>query len=193
MKGKIVLEEHIENPDFAATGEHPFVKDDYFDEVSKKLHDPAILIADMDRFGIETTIVSLTQPGIEGVPDAAEAVKLARQHNDYAHKTYVEPHRGRLLAFAAVPLQDPAAAADELERAVVQLGCVGALVNGYSNIGDEDTAPGGSGHPRGPADHEWAVRSAPDAENRARPLRRGAAVLDVAARQHLSANLSLGG
>ncbi len=140
MKGKIVLEEHIENPAFPATGEHPFVKDDYFDEVSKKLHDPVILLGEMDEFGIETTVVSLTQPGIEGIPDAAEAVKVAREQNDYAYKTYVEPHRGRLLAFAAVPLQDPKAAADELERAVTQLGCVGALVNGYSNIGDEDTA-----------------------------------------------------
>ena len=49
-------------------------------------------------------------------------------------------HPERLRAFAAVPLQDPERAADELERAVRVLGFAGALVNGYSNIGDADTA-----------------------------------------------------
>jgi 2,3-dihydroxybenzoate decarboxylase len=36
-------------------------------------------------------------------------------------------------------LQDPGAAAAELERCVKQLGFKGAMVNGYSNIGDRDT------------------------------------------------------
>lgn len=39
-----------------------------------------------------------------------------------------------------MPLQNPEQAARELERAVKELGFVGALVNGYSNIGDENTA-----------------------------------------------------
>jgi len=38
-------------------------------------------------------------------------------------------HPDRFCAFAALPLQDPAAAAAELERAVTQLGFCGALVN----------------------------------------------------------------
>ena len=37
-------------------------------------------------------------------------------------------------------LQDVRAAGDELERAVSQLGFKGAMINGYSNIGDMDTA-----------------------------------------------------
>ncbi|HYB34506.1 MAG TPA: amidohydrolase family protein [Mycobacterium sp.] len=40
----------------------------------------------------------------------------------------------------AAPLQDREAAAAELQRAVGDLGCVGAPINGYSNIGDENTA-----------------------------------------------------
>ena len=49
-------------------------------------------------------------------------------------------HPDRFEGFAAVALQDVRAAGDELERAVSQLGFKGALINGYSNIGDMDTA-----------------------------------------------------
>ena len=140
MKGKIALEEHYENPAFPSPGEQPCIDDRFVAEITAKLRDPAIRIEEMDRRGIEATIVSPTSPGVEAEPDAAEAVRVARERNDYAYKTYVEPHRGRLLSFAAVPLQDPEAAADELERAVTQLGFKGAIVNGFSNIGDEHTA-----------------------------------------------------
>ena len=49
-------------------------------------------------------------------------------------------HPNRFAGFAAVALQDVRAAGDELERAVSQLGFKGAMINGYSNIGDMDTA-----------------------------------------------------
>ncbi|HJT86690.1 MAG TPA: amidohydrolase family protein, partial [Bryobacteraceae bacterium] len=41
---------------------------------------------------------------------------------------------------AALPMQDPEAAARELERSVRQLGFRGALVNGFSQAGGEDTS-----------------------------------------------------
>jgi 2,3-dihydroxybenzoate decarboxylase len=49
-------------------------------------------------------------------------------------------HPNRFAGFAAVALQDVHAAGDELERAVSKLGFKGAMINGYSNIGDMDTA-----------------------------------------------------
>jgi len=49
------------------------------------------------------------------------------------------PHPDRYAGFAAVPLQNPEAAADELERCVKQLGFKGAMVNGYTNVQDENT------------------------------------------------------
>ena len=42
-------------------------------------------------------------------------------------------HPDRFRGFAALPLQDRAAPADELERAVTQLGLVGGLVNAHTN------------------------------------------------------------
>ena len=41
----------------------------------------------------------------------------------------------RFAGFAALPMQDPEAAARELTRCVKELGFVGALVNGFSQVG----------------------------------------------------------
>jgi hypothetical protein len=41
----------------------------------------------MDRNGIGISILSLTQPGIEGVTDSRQAVELARKMNDHAART----------------------------------------------------------------------------------------------------------
>jgi len=46
----------------------------------------------------------------------------------------VARHRGRLDGFAALPMQDPDAAALELRRAIEELGLAGALVNGFSDV-----------------------------------------------------------
>ncbi|SRR5258708_113928 len=81
----------------------------------------------MDRSGIEMCILSLTSPGVQGVADLGQALALARDVNDYA-SSVVKAHPDRLAAFAAVPLQNPAEAADELERAVKELGLNGALM-----------------------------------------------------------------
>ncbi len=94
----------------------------------------------MDATGIETTILSLTQPGIEGVTDKNRTIDTAKRTNDHMAEFFVANNPGRFLGFATVPLQDPKAAAKELERAVKQLGFKGALINGYTNIGNENTA-----------------------------------------------------
>ena len=48
-------------------------------------------------------------------------------------------HEPRYGGFAILPLQDPTAAADELERCVKDLGFHGAMVNGFTNLGDAET------------------------------------------------------
>lgn len=139
MQFKIALEEHWESAEFHATGSHDFTDPLYFADVQRRLQEVDERVEDMDRNGIGISILSLTQPGIEGVTDKGKAVDLARAMNDEA-ASLVARHPARLRAFAAVPLQDPEKAADELERAVRDHGFVGALVNGYSNVGDENNA-----------------------------------------------------
>lgn len=58
------------------------------------------------------------------IPEA-DAIRYCRVHND-ALAAIVLKHPQRLAAFAAVPLQSPKAAAEELRRAVTELGLVGA-------------------------------------------------------------------
>jgi gamma-resorcylate decarboxylase len=140
MNGKIALEEHWEPTDVDVTGEHVFTKPDYFDDVERRLKEVDERVKDMDNTGIEISILSLTQPGIEGITDTRSAIDTAKRLNDYAAEKLVSRYPDRLRMFAALPLQDPEAAAGELERAVKDLGAVGALVNGYTNIGDENTA-----------------------------------------------------
>jgi predicted TIM-barrel fold metal-dependent hydrolase len=81
----------------------------------------------MDRAGIEMCIMSLTSPGVQSVADPGKALALAGDANDYAAR-FIKAHPDRLSSFAAVPIQNPKAAADELERAVKELSLKGALI-----------------------------------------------------------------
>jgi gamma-resorcylate decarboxylase len=149
-EGKIALEEHFYLPSFEAYGADGSALDGagkahnydakYFASVQKRLSDVNLRLEDMDRCGVERMVVSLTQPGIQGIPDRAIAVDTAKRMNDDLVEHFLAVHPNRFAGFAAVALQDVRAAGDELERAVSQLGFKGALINGYSNIGDMDTA-----------------------------------------------------
>jgi predicted TIM-barrel fold metal-dependent hydrolase len=95
-------------------------------------------LAAMDASGISTAILSHTVPGVQGIVDATTAIAAAREANDFLAEV-VARHPDRYAGFASVPLQDPNAAAIELERAVRRLRFKGVMVNGYSNIGDART------------------------------------------------------
>lgn len=79
----------------------------------------------MDRNEIEMEVLLCASNGLEGVTDAARAVSIARDFNDrVAEVTKQYPDRFR--AFALLPLQDPTAAAAELERCMTKLGMIGS-------------------------------------------------------------------
>jgi len=87
-------------------------------------------LPEMDRHGIDMQVLSLTSPGIQMQPDPEIAVADARMANDYLAAVIGE-HPGRFAGLAAVPLQDPHRAVDELRRAL-GLGMCGALVNDHT-------------------------------------------------------------
>jgi 2,3-dihydroxybenzoate decarboxylase len=62
---------------------------------------------------------------------------VARNTNDLVRRQFVDKYPDRLSMFACLPTQDPEEAAAELERAVRDLGAVGALINGYTNLDDQ--------------------------------------------------------
>ena len=141
MEGKIALEEHfsteLNNQYWNAEGEEGRNGRDYAQDVERRLLDSEACVREMDRAGVELCVMSLTSPGVQSVVDPAKATELARAANDYA-ADFIKRFPGRFSAFAAVPLQSPQAAADELDRAVNSLGLKGALINGYSNVGPGD-------------------------------------------------------
>lgn len=85
-------------------------------------------IAEMDAQGIDVQVLSMVQPGLEHT-EAARAVPVARAFNDRVAEA-IAAHPDRFAGFAALPTADPKAAADELARAINELGFKGALVNG---------------------------------------------------------------
>jgi gamma-resorcylate decarboxylase len=136
VTGKIALEEHFGLPESAnyAGKDLPTREDrtNFFDLGSRR-------IADMDRGGLDICILSLGAPGVQAVPDSSKAIELSRRANDFLAENIAKNPK-RLKGFAALPLQDPQAAARELTRCVKDLGFCGALVNGFSQIGDADSA-----------------------------------------------------
>jgi predicted TIM-barrel fold metal-dependent hydrolase len=138
MEGKIALEEHfsteLNNSYWNAKGEEDRNGRSYAQDVERRLLDPEACVREMDRAGVEMCIMSLTSPGVQSVVDASKAEELARSANDYA-AGFIKKFPGRFAAFAAVAIQNPQAGADELERAVTELGMKGALINGYTNVG----------------------------------------------------------
>lgn len=135
MKNKIGLEEHFaveatvgDSRGFVPENLWPELKADLLDVDELRLHE-------MDRHGMEMMIVSLNAPALQAIPDAARAVEIARVANDVLAE-HVARRPDRFQALAALPMQEPDAAARELERAVRDLGFRGALVNGFSQRGE---------------------------------------------------------
>lgn len=85
-------------------------------------------IADMDQNGIDVQVLSHTVPSPE-ILEAKRAVPACKQLNDELAEA-VARYPARLAGFASLPTADPAAAAEELERSVRQLGLKGTMIQG---------------------------------------------------------------
>src|SRR5258708_23650628 len=101
-------------------------------EQQAKLADLGVTrLKDMDAGGIDLQVISHTVSGIVPHP-GGEGMRLARAANDQLAAA-VAAHPDRFAGFATLPMTDPEAAADELERAVRSLGLKGAMINGTTN------------------------------------------------------------
>jgi predicted TIM-barrel fold metal-dependent hydrolase len=89
-------------------------------------------IKNMDSAGIDVQVLSLSAPGIEKL-DPGVGKALAKSSND-ALAEAIGKYPDRLTGFAALAPSAPEEAADELERAVKDLGFIGW--NTHSNFGD---------------------------------------------------------
>lgn len=131
---KIALEEHFSAPGFdeysakytrALPAEFVAKLDDKLTDFDDQR------LAEMDAGNIEYVVLSQTMPGVQAEADRAAAIRRARENNEFLIAR-VARHPQRFGAFAHVALQDPAAAAEELERTVVEYGFKGAMINGHT-------------------------------------------------------------
>lgn len=83
----------------------------------------------LDKGGVETTVLYPTLGlFMSFLKDPAWAVALCRAYNSFMHEEFVKVSP-RLKAVALLPVQDAAACAVELRRAVKELGMVGAMLS----------------------------------------------------------------
>lgn len=129
----ISIEEHFSTPSShtgmtgvpvtGATGQ-------FMAEVSKKLLDLGEgRLADMDAAGIDMQVLSLSAVDASPRTDSAAASERARGSNDLLAQA-VRRYPRRYAGFASLALEDPEGAAAELERCVMKLGLVGAMIDG---------------------------------------------------------------
>lgn len=131
---KIALEEHFMVPDFVE-----YFADTYQNispDMAKKGLDILLdfgsrRLDTMDQNGVTYSVLSLSGPGVQIEKDTATAVRKAREVNDVlAREMARQPKRYGGLGHLA--MQDPAAAADELERCMKQLKFQGVMINGQT-------------------------------------------------------------
>ena len=144
-KGTIAIEEAVINPSdlewlgdtasMYAPGNSSDPSASKYHALSQKLADiHEHRIAQMDAEGVEYMLLSLTSPGPQGEGDPAKAHKIAVTANDWLAAECKKNPR-RFGALASVSMHDGRQAAEELRRAVKELGMFGAILNDYQTTG----------------------------------------------------------
>ncbi len=85
----------------------------------------------MEKTGIDRMALSISGPGVQAERDPATATRKARESNDFLAEQ-INKRPDRYAGFAHIAVQDPKAAADELERCVRDLKFCGAMINGHT-------------------------------------------------------------
>jgi predicted TIM-barrel fold metal-dependent hydrolase len=124
---------------------HHFWSPRYLDELRKanlaqppaENWKPEKSLADMDRAGVATAILSVTTPAVNFIT-GAEARAVVRESNEYGTRLTTD-HRGRFGLFAMLPLDDTEGSLKEIEYALDTLKADGiGLMTSYGNkwLGD---------------------------------------------------------
>jgi 2,3-dihydroxybenzoate decarboxylase len=134
MQGKVTLEDHFAIE--ATLGDSQPFGPHVWPELRHRLldfHDQRLRL--MDASGVEIMVTSLNAPAIQAIADIKQAAEVAHRANDIL-AAEVAKRPDRFAGVAALPMQEPEIASQELERCIKDLGFKGALVNGYSQTND---------------------------------------------------------
>jgi 2,3-dihydroxybenzoate decarboxylase len=132
--GKIALEEHM----LLNREDHidrwrtlvPMIPEQFQQRLIAQLTDTSRRLEVMDQAGIDLAVLS-SGAVVQGSVDPRDALRIAREANDHLAEV-VRARPDRFAAFATTPVQHPAEGADELTRAVEQLGLAGTMLFGQT-------------------------------------------------------------
>ena len=142
------LLKYLDEPYRRRPANFPFVPQDGWDRrllgtIGEWAGDAQTWLKALDRGGMETAVLFPTLGlFMSFLRDTEWAVALCRAYNTLMHEEFIRVSP-RLQAVALLPVQDPAAAAVELRRAVRELGMVGAMLaaDGSHLLGDGRFTP----------------------------------------------------
>lgn len=142
---KIAVEEHFENEmfrqfdrDAMAGNPFPATADAQRAQYLKDLFDAPVTehrIPVMDKYDIAVQIISPNTQAVQYLHDSSQAVMMAMKVNDMT-EGFVNQAPERFRGLALLPMQDPQAAAKELERCINEKKFVGGFVHGQTGLGD---------------------------------------------------------
>jgi 2,3-dihydroxybenzoate decarboxylase len=133
--GKIALEEHmlLDQEDHIDRWRTlvPMIPEQFVQRIIPQLTDTSRRLDLMDQAEIDLAVLS-NGGSVQGFFEPQAALRMAREANDYLAEV-VRARPDRFAAFATTPLQHPEEGADELQRAVEQLGLVGTMLFGQTD------------------------------------------------------------
>ena len=135
MVKKIALEEHFLDP-----GTVDYWWPTMVDVDPKKADELYACLTDfgdrrlemMDKTGIARAVLAISGPGVQIERDMPTAVRKAKSSNDFL-AAEIQKRPDRYSGFGHLAMQDPKAAADELERCMRDLKFCGAMINGHTH------------------------------------------------------------
>jgi predicted TIM-barrel fold metal-dependent hydrolase len=128
----ITLEEHFVSQAFVESVGYGLGAQDAVDPSAPEITDIGELrLRHMDDSGIDMQVISHVVPTFNPI-SAQRQIEIAVGANNQAARA-VGAHHDRFAAFAALPMGDANAAVNELDRAVGELGFVGALISGRAD------------------------------------------------------------
>jgi predicted TIM-barrel fold metal-dependent hydrolase len=132
--GKIALEEHVvlDREDYIDRWRTlvPMIPEQFQQRLIAQLTDTSRRLEVMDQGEIDLAVLS-NAAVVQGALEPQAALRIAREANNHLAEV-VRARPDRFPAFATTPLQHPQEGADELQRAVEQLGLVGTMLFGQT-------------------------------------------------------------
>lgn len=101
------------------------------EEAVRQLTDLEYRLDEMDRFGVDMHLLSMTAPGVQAF-DAETGSAMATRANDLLAEA-IARHPTRFAGLGAVAPQDPQRAAGEVHRAMDELGLGGIIINSHTH------------------------------------------------------------